>query len=212
VIVPWSTSDYIVVFCGASANTETAYSVGINVMPDNKFSEFTDVAKYEPNDAESSATVINTQDRIMSYLHKNDFDYYRIKLGSTPPAVKPLVITDHALDAANGYLDIRVLNAGIKGSYSAYLGTNVTLSTTSGYVTITKASSTIDVYLGDYATLTTSSTASEANATLLQTYNLAKAFKISISNSCPSGTAIPFEVTFSKGSETWSDTFVLTKN
>jgi hypothetical protein len=213
-VLPWSTSDYIAVFCGASANTETAYSFGINAMPSSKFSEFTDVANYEPNDMEASATIINTQERIMSYLHKNDFDYYRIKLGSTPPAVKPLVITDWALDAANGYLDIRVLNTKNDGSYYTYLNTTVTLSTTSGYVTITKALSAIDVYRGEYATLTGSSSPSEANAVLLQRVasSIERAFKITISNSCPSGTAIPFLVTFNKGDETWSDTFVLTKN
>jgi uncharacterized repeat protein (TIGR01451 family) len=80
VVVPWSSKDYLVVFCGASANTETVYSLGIDTEPDKAFSGFTDVANYEPNDSEANAYVINSQDQIMSYLHKGDFDYYRIKL------------------------------------------------------------------------------------------------------------------------------------
>jgi hypothetical protein len=209
--LPWSTSDYLVVFCGASTNTETIYSLGINAMPSSKFSEFTDAANYESNDTESSAAVINTQDRIMSYLHKNDFDYYRIKLGPTAPSFKPLVITDYALNDS-GYLDIRVLNNKTDASYYAYLHTDVTLSTTSGYVTINKASSRIDVYKGEYATLTSSSYTSEANASLLSgTKSNQDAFNITISNICPPGTDIPFLVTFNKDGEAWTDAFVLRK-
>ena len=80
VVVPWSSRDYLVVFCGASANTETVYSLGIDTAPDRSFSGFIDLAKYEPNDTEANACVINRQGQIMSYLHKGDFDYYRIKL------------------------------------------------------------------------------------------------------------------------------------
>jgi hypothetical protein len=80
VVVPWSSKDYLVVFCGASANTETIYSLGIDAEPNKTFSGFTDVANYEDNDTEANAYVINRQEQIMSYLHKEDFDYYRIKL------------------------------------------------------------------------------------------------------------------------------------
>ena len=80
VIVPWSSKDYLVVFTGASAATETIYSLGIDTEPGKAFSGFIDVANYEPNNSETDAYVINRQERIMSYLHKGDFDYYRIKL------------------------------------------------------------------------------------------------------------------------------------
>jgi hypothetical protein len=178
-------------------------------MPSGKFSDFTDVANYEPNDMESNSTVIYEQDRIMSYLHDNDFDYYRIRLGSTAPSVKPLVITDYALDS-DGYLDIRVLDVKNDGYDDSYRNTNVTLSTTSEYVTINKSSSTIDVYKGDYATLTASSFASESNATLLRSDKVSQnAFNIFISDLCPAGTEIKFLVTFNKDDETWTDYFVL---
>jgi hypothetical protein len=80
VVVPWSSKDYLVVFCGASANTETVYSLGIDTEPNKAFSAFTDVANYESNNIEANAYVINMQEQIMSYLHKRDFDYYLIKL------------------------------------------------------------------------------------------------------------------------------------
>jgi hypothetical protein len=80
VVVPWSSKDYLVVFCGASVNTEAVYSLGIDVEPNRAFAGFTDAASYEPNDGEASASVINMQGQITSYLHMGDFDYYRIKL------------------------------------------------------------------------------------------------------------------------------------
>jgi hypothetical protein len=80
VVVPWSSKDYLVVFCGASANTETVYSLGIDTEPDKSFGNFFDTANYEPNDTEANASIINNQEQIMSYLHKGDFDYYRIRL------------------------------------------------------------------------------------------------------------------------------------
>jgi hypothetical protein len=80
VVVPWSSKDYLVVFCGASANTETVYSLGIDTEPNYSFGDFTDIANYEPNDTEANAYVISRQGHIMSYLHKGDFDYYRVRL------------------------------------------------------------------------------------------------------------------------------------
>jgi hypothetical protein len=83
--MPWSSRDYLVVFSGATADTETKYSVGINVAADSVFSAFTDVGNYENNNTETTAKAINVSDKIVSYLHKNDIDYYKIKLGSTAP-------------------------------------------------------------------------------------------------------------------------------
>ena len=80
VTVPWSPKDFLVVFSGASADTETVYSLGIGVIPDTNFNYFVDVANYEPNDTENTATRLEARDKIMSYLHKNDIDYYRITL------------------------------------------------------------------------------------------------------------------------------------
>jgi hypothetical protein len=83
VTVPRSAKDYLVVFSGASADTETVYSLGVDVIPDTGFNSFMDVANYEPNNTEDTAHMLEAQDKIMSYLHKNDIDYYRVTLEST---------------------------------------------------------------------------------------------------------------------------------
>jgi len=88
VTVPWSAKDYLVVFSGATADTEAVYSLGIGVTPDSNFTAFTDTGNYEPNNTETAATAIAAQDKIMSYLHKNDIDYYKVNLGTTAPVFK----------------------------------------------------------------------------------------------------------------------------
>jgi hypothetical protein len=85
VTVPWSAKDYLVVFSGATADTEAVYSLGIDVTPDTNFSSFIAVESYEPNDTELTAKLLGAQNKIMSYLHKNDIDYYKVNLGGTAP-------------------------------------------------------------------------------------------------------------------------------
>ncbi|MCL2155772.1 MAG: hypothetical protein FWH53_08930 [Leptospirales bacterium] len=151
--MPWSTKDYLIVFSGATADTEAAYSLGINMVPYTDYSNFLDLGNYEPNNTETEATLIEGQDTIMSYLHKNDIDYYRIKLGTSATVVNPISITDYAIKDYNGnndvevnpgetnYLDIRIRN---NTAYSIKIDRAI-LSSTSPYVTINNAY----IYLGD---------------------------------------------------------------
>jgi hypothetical protein len=85
VTIPWSAQDFLVVFSGATADTETVYSLGIGVTPDSDFNNFTNAGNYEPNNTEAAATPIAAQDKSMSFLHKNDIDYYKVNLGTTAP-------------------------------------------------------------------------------------------------------------------------------
>jgi hypothetical protein len=78
--MPWSTQGYLVVFSGATADTEAIYSLGVNTAADGVFDGFMDLGNYESNNTEDAATAIQTADTIMSYLHKNDIDYYKINL------------------------------------------------------------------------------------------------------------------------------------
>jgi hypothetical protein len=109
----------------------------------------------------------------------------------------------------SGYLDIRV-----KNNTNSSQSVSAVLSTASNYVTIDQGTGTLgDLSAGYYTTLTNdyngpSSTASYA--TLLASRNLAKAFKFTISNSCPVGTDIPFTVTFTDTwGNTWTDTLTI---
>jgi hypothetical protein len=77
--MPWSSSGYLVVFSGATVETEAAYALGVNgFIPysDSDFSSFIDMGRYEPNDTEQTAAVV-TESSMMAYLHKNDVDFYR---------------------------------------------------------------------------------------------------------------------------------------
>jgi hypothetical protein len=108
-------------------------------------------------------------------------------------------------------LDIRIKNGGS----SKVLGLQAALSTSNTYVTIDQGTATIGALsAGYYTTLTNdyyygqSSTTSNAN--LLASSNLTKAFKFTIDGSCPTGTDIPFTVTFTDSwGNTWTDTFTI---
>jgi uncharacterized repeat protein (TIGR02543 family) len=79
VTMPWSSSGYLVVFSGATVETEAAYALGANRLPpysDSDFENFYETWRYEPNGTEQTAVEV-TEDGMMAYLHKNDIDYYR---------------------------------------------------------------------------------------------------------------------------------------
>ncbi|MDR1072692.1 MAG: fibronectin type III domain-containing protein [Treponema sp.] len=215
--LPWSTRDYLVVFSGATADTEAIYSLGVNVMADSSFNSFTDLGNYEGNDTENAATSIQMSDTIMSYLHKNDFDYYKINLGATAPEIKPVSITDFAYTDSNGngdksiqpsesgYLDIRV-----KNNTNSRQSISAALTSTNGYVTIDKGTAEIgDLSAGYYATLTYSASSS-SSVTLLYSGGISKSFKFTISETCPVGTDISFTVTFTDSwGNTWTDSLTV---
>jgi hypothetical protein len=84
--MPWTDEDYLVVFSGAEADTEAAYSLGINSDPPSDFRYFTNTWIYEPNNTENEAHTLDMhaaimQGWIMAYLSMNDFDYYRVNIG-----------------------------------------------------------------------------------------------------------------------------------
>jgi hypothetical protein len=84
VTVPQYSKDFLVVFSRVTADTEAVYSLGTNVTADSNFSGFADVGNYELNNTENTATALKLGNKIMSYLHKNDIDYYKVSLGAAP--------------------------------------------------------------------------------------------------------------------------------
>jgi uncharacterized membrane protein len=121
---PWSEKDHLVVFSGATADTETKYSFGLNVMPDTNWDGFNDAKKYEPNDTEADAQPIGrVPGKIMAYLHKDDIDYYRVNFNVNAPGTPAYGITldvsgDYTFpEAAIGYgaqdaLEVTITNTG----------------------------------------------------------------------------------------------------
>ncbi len=68
---------YLLVLSNPSFDDETAYSIGVNVMP-NSFEGFKDTPAHEPNNNENEAVSLNMNDSIISYLHATDIDYWKI--------------------------------------------------------------------------------------------------------------------------------------
>jgi fibronectin type 3 domain-containing protein len=138
VVTPRRTAgNYLVVFSGATIETETRYSLGIGTEAEGDFSAFTETGRYEPNNAEAEAVSLSEQ-KLMAYLYKNDIDYYRVFYGNfrLPPA--PINVTASAADA-----QVTVSWTAVTGasSYNVYRSdsqtgtyTKVGASTTTSYV------------------------------------------------------------------------------
>ncbi|MDR1219256.1 MAG: hypothetical protein LBK73_06545 [Treponema sp.] len=89
---------YLVVFSGATIETETSYALGIGVEADGDFSAFIDTGRYEPNNTEGAAVSLGAQ-KIMAFLYKNDVDYYRISYGDFDLPPTPANVSANSADA-----------------------------------------------------------------------------------------------------------------
>ncbi|MDR1786993.1 MAG: fibronectin type III domain-containing protein [Treponema sp.] len=129
ITAPWLLDDYLLVFSGAAAETETRYSFAVDTTPGTDWTTFTDFMNYEPNNTESGAAAVGNE-TIMSYLHKNDIDYYKVSLGvifpirSAPSGVtataqssSSIVLSWNTVDGATSYNVYRAASSG--GSYSS---------------------------------------------------------------------------------------------
>jgi len=81
VTVPKYLKDYLIVFSGASADTEAKYSFAVDKIPASNFSEYTltDLNKYWPNGTEEQASIVNFDQEIKAYLLMNQANYYRVR-------------------------------------------------------------------------------------------------------------------------------------
>jgi hypothetical protein len=100
--VSWAPGDYLVVFSGATADTEAIYSFGVYTAPADDFSGFIDLGNYEPNDTEQTAVEVSDAS-VVSYLHKNDIDYYHYKIPD--PEDAPVLPDSLSLDESLAWLD-----------------------------------------------------------------------------------------------------------
>lgn len=79
ILVPLMPADkpYMLVLSNPSIDSETAYSIGVNTLPES-FETFKDTHAHEPNNIESQSTTLNTGESTISYLHATDIDYWKI--------------------------------------------------------------------------------------------------------------------------------------
>ncbi|MDR0784728.1 MAG: hypothetical protein LBE74_02435, partial [Treponema sp.] len=110
------TGDYLVVFSGATIDTETSYALGVGAAAAGDFGSFTDTSRYEPNNTEGAAAALG-EPRIMAYLHKNDIDYYRVSYGNLGFLPAPTNATASVADA-----QVTLSWTGVAGavSYNVY--------------------------------------------------------------------------------------------
>jgi uncharacterized repeat protein (TIGR02543 family) len=222
--LPWSTEEYFIIFSGATAETEAAYSLGINTAPSGDFITFNEPGIYEPNDGEEDAVLIENSDSIMAYLHggsRTDIDYYRINMGNEVPVIKLVPLESYAFleNGGNGdgtinpgesaYLDLLV-----KNETNQSRSVTVSLSAegaNAGYVTIEKGSaSTPAIRPNYYASLTGSADSPTGNAGLFVTDRISQALEVSVSPECPADISIPFVLSFTDSlGISWTETVSL---
>ncbi len=75
--VPYQETGYRVVFSGATMNTETKYSIGVEV-PAGNLTSVVNPNIHEPNNSEAQAFVIGMQQSVISWLSFDDLDYFLI--------------------------------------------------------------------------------------------------------------------------------------
>jgi hypothetical protein len=81
ITVPKYPKDYLVVFSGASADTEAKYSFAVDKVPAANFNDYgiTVLNKYWPNGTEDQASTVNYDQEVMAYLMMNQANYYRVR-------------------------------------------------------------------------------------------------------------------------------------
>ncbi|MBO4705726.1 MAG: hypothetical protein J5647_08350, partial [Spirochaetaceae bacterium] len=152
VLIPWSESDYHVVFSGATASNEMGYSFG--------FSEKTSLADltgtwtiqeingYESNDSINSAyRITDLSYPVKAYLKNGDIDFYTVNCSEIEESFTPVTFVSYSVkEYENGnddglvtpgeshYLDVKMQNT----TDSNITGVLVGLSTTSDYVTLVR--------------------------------------------------------------------------
>jgi len=206
--LPWSNQDYLVVFSGATADTESVYSLGVNTLPETNYQGFMELGRHEPNNTEGAATGIMTQDRITAYLHKNDIDYYKINL-SQAPQTHPLSIIGMLCrempdddDAGSVYMDILLKN----NTANNVKGTAV-LRPDSDDISIESDTAQITgIGGGKYRTLQSADGGTPAETAYYAGSGFANLFKFT---PYTGGGVYSFAITFSLDSgETWEEKFV----
>ena len=220
VTVPWSKSDYYLVFSGASADNEMAYSFSFpqsNVADLNGIWTLEEINSYESNNTIAQAyNVSNTFETIKSYLKNGDIDYYKINNSSQEPSAGGLSYDSYHIcdstDVSNNNnnddsinpgetigMDVKIYNSGS----SVAKGINVKVSSESEYITFTSDTADFEnISAQGYKTYYKTKSYYDG----FNDYYLP--FKFTVSESCPINTVIPITVTMTDSYDTvWTDSF-----
>ena len=159
ILVPWSESDYMLSFSGATANNEMAYSFGFKdktslaELYDDVWS-IEEINAYEPNNSTTTAyNIADLTKPVKSYLKSGDIDFYTINCSTCDSSTS--IATDNQSEnilglklykAANPYRDGKIYfiyaNLSYPQSKYAYIWVNDSYSGVSfnGHPTATTTS------------------------------------------------------------------------
>ncbi|MEA2099977.1 MAG: hypothetical protein U9P72_07595 [Campylobacterota bacterium] len=216
--------NYFLYLSNPEIANETTYTVGVdtNVLD---MSDFRDTGIYEPNETKTTASTININNAIVSYLHKGDLDVYKIDMSDSREiqeitslhynAISPLYDTDgYAIGNSDEILnkgETALFNISIENKGASQANNVVVeLSTKDSYVSV------INNRL-DYRTETFRANGIEDNKgyTVGDSYYLQKTnyagFSVSADESTPDGhiTTIDIKMTDEFGN-VWNDSFSIT--
>ena len=222
--IPWSKSDYILAFTGATSESEMAYSFGFKEKTEladlsglwtssdiNAYEKYNDVTT---NSVANPYNVTDLSKPVKAYLQLNDLDFYKINCGSLELNYTPVVICGYQL-REDGYsnckddlitpgethsLDILMKNE----SSETISDLDITLSTECEYVTLNRdsyyySSEYTKIPSENYFSLIHGASATPDN--VLFNGSTGYAFNFLVSKECPLGTKIPFTITFKRNAD-----------
>jgi len=79
---------YFVVTQPTDIKEETLYSIGVDVNA-SEFGNFHETSIYEPNNSENTATKLQVNESIRSFIHKGDIDFYTFDFQSDNSFINP---------------------------------------------------------------------------------------------------------------------------
>lgn len=90
--MPSSDQEYHMVLVNTSILDETTYSIGINTPADTNFDSLWQTNIHEPNNLGKDAKVLKVNEKVMSYLHLHDVDYWKISsVSKMPPQISDFI-------------------------------------------------------------------------------------------------------------------------
>ena len=226
VLVPWSQSDYILAFTGATAESEMAYSFGFKNTCEladlSGIWSAEEINAYEDNNSIGRASrITDLSQPAKAYLKLNDVDFYSINCGQIDYSFVPVSLADYGFKESSGnydslfcageefYLDLLLHN----DSLDSVTSLNLKLSSESPYVTFAEdgdeksINQTIksNYYCSLYGTPHYTSNLFN-NGVYKDNY-----FTFTLGEACPAGTKIPFILTITDSSNnTWQEKFSIT--
>ncbi|MCR5401407.1 MAG: bacterial Ig-like domain-containing protein [Treponema sp.] len=226
VLVPWSKSDYILAFTGATAESEMAYSFGFKDTCEladlSGIWSAEEINAYEDNNSIGRASrITDLSQPAKAYLKLNDVDFYSINCGQIDYSFVPVSLAGYGFKESSGnydslfcageefYLDLLLHN----DSLDSVTSLNLKLSSESPYVTFAEGGDEKSIdqtiksnyYCSLYGTPYTS-------AHLFNNgYYKDNYFTFTVDKDCPVGTKIPFILTITDSSKnTWQEKFSIT--